>query len=30
MRCNLGKIDRVIRVIIGSIIIEAGVYLEAW
>lgn len=30
MRCNLGKTDMIIRVLIGFIIIEAGVYFEAW
>ena len=30
MRCNLGKSDRIFRVIIGFIVIEAGVYFEAW
>lgn len=30
MRCNLGKADRILRVVTGFIIIEAGVHLEAW
>ena len=30
MRCNLSKTDRIFRVIIGFIVIEAGVYFEAW
>lgn len=30
MKCNMGKTDRVIRVIAGLAIIGAGVYLQSW
>ncbi|HEX3035608.1 MAG TPA: YgaP-like transmembrane domain [Thermodesulfobacteriota bacterium] len=30
MTYNLGKADRIFRVLIGFIIIEVGVYFEAW
>ena len=30
MKCNMGKVDRVLRGIVGSIIIGVGVYYESW
>ena len=30
MKCNLGKIDRLFRVVLGIIIIAAGSYLKSW
>ena len=30
MKCNTGKTDRIIRVIIGAGIIAGGVYLQSW
>jgi hypothetical protein len=30
MKCNVGKTDRAIRVVLGLAIIAAGVYFESW
>lgn len=30
MKCNVGKTDRIIRVILGAVIIAAGVYYQSW
>ena len=30
MKCNVGKSDRIIRVLLGLIIIAVGVYLNSW
>jgi hypothetical protein len=30
MKCNIGKTDRIIRVLIGLIVIAIGVYLKSW
>lgn len=30
MKCNVGKKDRIIRVIVGASIIAIGVYLKSW
>ncbi|RMH85658.1 MAG: DUF2892 domain-containing protein [Calditrichaeota bacterium] len=30
MKCNVGKADRAIRVIIGLVLIGAGVYFQSW
>lgn len=30
MKCNVGKVDKIIRVIIGAGIIGAGVYFNSW
>lgn len=30
MKCNLGKLDRAARAIIGTLIIALGVYLQSW
>jgi len=30
MKCNVGKADRSIRVIVGAGIIAIGVYLKSW
>ncbi|WP_339868113.1 DUF2892 domain-containing protein [Pseudohongiella nitratireducens] len=30
MKCNIGKIDRVIRIILGLGIISAGFYFQSW
>ena len=30
MKCNVGKTDRIIRVILGLGIIGAGVYYQSW
>lgn len=30
MKCNVGKTDRIIRVIVGLCIIGAGVYFNSW
>lgn len=30
MKCNVGKTDRIIRVIIGLCMIAAGVYFQSW
>lgn len=30
MKCNVGKVDRVIRIILGIFIITLGVYFKSW
>ncbi len=30
MKSNIGKTDRIIRVLIGLIVIAVGVYLKSW
>jgi len=30
MKCNVGKADRIIRVIVGTCIIATGIYLKSW
>ncbi len=30
MKCNLGKADRIIRFILGSVIIGLGIYFKSW
>lgn len=30
MKCNVGKTDRLLRIIAGSIIIIAGIYFQNW
>lgn len=30
MKCNIGKTDRMFRIILGVIIILAGVYFQSW
>ena len=30
MKCNVGRTDRIIRVILGAGIIAAGVYYQSW
>lgn len=30
MKCNVGKTDKIIRVIVGAGIIGAGVYFQSW
>jgi hypothetical protein len=30
MKCNVGKTDRIIRVILGGGIIASGVYFQSW
>ncbi len=30
MKCNVGKTDRMFRIILGVIIILAGVYFKSW
>lgn len=30
MKCNVGKTDRVIRVIVGAAMIAAGLYYQSW
>jgi hypothetical protein len=30
MKCNVGKTDRIIRALIGLIVIAVGVYLKSW
>ena len=30
MKCNVGKTDRIIRVIAGACIIATGIYLKSW
>ena len=30
MKCNVGKTDRIIRVILGAGIVAIGVYLKSW
>lgn len=30
MKCNVGKTDRLFRIILGIVIILAGVYFQSW
>lgn len=30
MKCNMGKTDRIIRAIVGVIIVAAGLYFQSW
>jgi len=30
MQCNVGKTDRIVRIIGGIAIIAAGIYLQSW
>jgi hypothetical protein len=30
MKCNVGKTDKAIRIIVGAAIILAGVYFKSW
>ena len=30
MKCNIGKTDRIIRGLIGVIVIGIGIYLKSW
>ena len=30
MRCNVGKTDRIIRILIGLAVIGVGVYFKSW
>lgn len=30
MKCNVGKTDRIIRVVLGGCIIAVGVYYNSW
>ncbi len=30
MKCNVGKTDRLLRVIAGSVIVIAGIYFQNW
>jgi Ni,Fe-hydrogenase III small subunit len=30
MQCNVGKADKIIRVILGACIIAGGVYYQSW
>ena len=30
MKCNVGKNDRIIRVVIGLIVIAVGVFFKSW
>ena len=30
MKCNIGKTDRIVRVVIGLIVIAVGYYLSSW
>ncbi|MDF3025570.1 MAG: hypothetical protein K0R10_2931 [Alphaproteobacteria bacterium] len=30
MKCNVGKTDRVLRLVAGALIIGAGVYFQSW
>ncbi|WP_137223313.1 MULTISPECIES: DUF2892 domain-containing protein [Shewanella] len=30
MKCNIGKTDRIIRVILGVCVIAVGVYYQSW
>lgn len=30
MKCNMGKIDRILRAIVGLAVIGAGVYYQSW
>ena len=30
MKCNIGETDRIVRVVIGLIVIAVGCYLSSW
>lgn len=30
MKCNMSKTDRIIRAVVGAVIIAAGAYYQAW
>ena len=30
MKCNVGKLDRVIRIILGIVLILAGIFYKSW
>ena len=30
MKCNVGKSDRILRMLVGIVIIAAGIYFKAW
>jgi hypothetical protein len=30
MKCNVGKTDRLIRIVVGAVVVAAGVYFESW
>lgn len=30
MKCNVGKTDKVIRIVIGLAIVAAGIYFKSW
>ncbi len=30
MKCNVGKMDRLLRIIVGSTIVIAGIYFQNW
>lgn len=30
MKCNMGKTDRILRAIVGIVVIGAGVYYQSW
>lgn len=30
MQCNVGKIDKTMRIILGIAIVGAGIYFESW
>lgn len=30
MKCNVGKSDRIIRVVIGLVLIALGIYFNSW
>ncbi len=30
MKCNIGRTDRIVRAVIGLIVIAVGIYLKSW
>jgi len=30
MQCNVGKTDKILRVVVGVLIIAAGIYFKSW
>ena len=30
MKCNIGKVDRMIRILLGVAIISVGIYFKSW
>jgi hypothetical protein len=30
MKCNIGKVDRMIRILLGVAIISVGIYVKSW